>query len=239
MVTINSEGNFGDVTITAQGEGTDAPSSSVVLKVTEGLVRELFDYSDYCSWGKASNQNSTLTWNNTGDVTMTTYLANEAERKYRGDLVCQNTAWLHAGNYPYFAIRMTHPNDTEGWSNTMIKFDASNGKIESDASVTYSGELGSGNNKYVCNYLCSDNSRVFVYNLSTQAWGKNGLLMPLTEKVKYTTFQFKIADIVAAETATVPVTYNVYWIQSFQSLTDVKAYITSEGLSITKADKEE
>ncbi|HJD75349.1 MAG TPA: DUF4979 domain-containing protein, partial [Bacteroides reticulotermitis] len=94
------------------------------------------------------------------------------------------------------------------------------------ADVKYSGGLDGNNNKWLHDYKCSDNSHVFIYNLATQKWATGGAL-PTTAVAEFPTLQFKYADIIGA---TKP-TYNVYWVQTFKTLDDVKAYIESEGLT--------
>ena len=68
---------------------------------------------------------------------------------------------------------------------------------------------------------------VFVYDLLQQGC-KNGGLLPTDKSVKFTTLQFKYADMA---TLTQQVTYNVYWVQTFKTMDDVTAYITSENLT--------
>ena len=82
--------------------------------------------------------------------------------------------------------------------------------------------LGNGNNKYSGDLKCSDGSHVFIYDLTTLAFGTGGLA-PTNESISFRTFQLKYADI-----ATIghQITYNVYWMQSFKSVADVKKYVT-------------
>lgn len=217
VVTFNQNGVFGDVTITATCPDTKK-SSSVKLHLEEGLVRELFRTENY-TWYNATNAES-HEWNKEGSYIKVTTKASGS--KWRGDLKCYSAkTWLHAGTYPIFAVRMDDVQDATGGARN-ITLDASG----TAADVKYSGGLDGNNNKWLHDYKCSDNSHVFIYNLATQKWATGGAL-PTTAVAEFPTLQFKYADIVGA---TKP-TYNVYWVQTFKTLDDVKAYIESEGLT--------
>lgn len=224
VVTLNQEGVFGDVTITAVCPETKE-SSSITLHIEEGLVRELFHNKDNYGWYNAKQSgNGTSTshvWHD-GYVTVTTYAQNAT--KQRADFKCWNTpVWLHAGIYPIFAIRIDDLKDMDGVTARNITFDA----VGTCAGVDYKGGLDGNNNKWSHDYKCSDGSHVFIYDLSTQKWATGGAL-PTTSVATFTAMQFKYADIA---TLTTQVTYNVYWIQTFKTIDDLKAYIESEGLT--------
>ncbi len=226
VVTYNQNGVFGDVTITATcPEGSNA---SIKLHLAEGLVRELYhDQSNYSWYNAAQSANGTSSshvWSY-GKVTVTTYKQNDTNQ--RGDFKCWSPkTWLHAGNYPIMAIRMDDALGMyEGVTARNITLDASgtcNG-------APYSGGLDGNNNKWLNDYKCSDNSHVFIYNLATQSWATGGV-MPSNALATFTTLQFKYADI---KTLTSQITYNVYWVQTFKTIDEVKAYIGSEGLTYT------
>lgn len=95
--------------------------------------------------------------------------------------------------------------------------------------TAFSGNLGGSNNKYKYNYKCSDGSRVFVYDLSTQSWAKGGVLPGSV--AEFTTLQFKYADIATIDHQ---IQYNVYWVQTFKTLGDLEAYLDKEGLTYEK-----
>ena len=80
------------------------------------------------------------------------------------------------------------------------------------------------------NYKCSDGSRVFVYDLSSQSWAKGGVL-PTSSVAEFTTLQFKYADIATIDHQ---VQYNVYWVQTFKNLDELEAYLDGEGLTYEK-----
>lgn len=224
VVTFNQKGVFGDVTITATCPET-GKSSSVKLHLAEGLIRELFHDKDNYGWYNAKQSgngtSSSHVWSY-GKVTVTTYTQNATAQ--RGDFRCWDAkTWLHAGNYPIFAIRMDDLKDMEGVTARNITFDASgtcNG-------AKYSGGLNGNNNKWLHDYKCSDGSHVFIYDLAQQAWATGGVL-PTTSVAEFATLQFKYADI---KTLDHQVNYNVYWIQTFKTIEDVKKYIESEELT--------
>ncbi|NDV83663.1 Ig-like domain-containing protein [Bacteroides sp. 51] len=224
VVTFNQEGVFGDVTITATCPET-GNASSIKLHLAEGLVRELFhDQNNYGWYNAAQSGNGTSSshvWSY-GKVTVTTYKQNDTNQ--RGDFKCWNAkTFLHAGNYPIFAIRMDDALDYTAATSRNITLDASG----SCNGASYSGGLAGNNNKWLNDYKCSDGSHVFIYNLSTQAWANGGVL-PTNALATFPTLQFKYADI---RTLTAQFQYNVYWIQTFKTIDDVKAYIESEGLT--------
>lgn len=227
VVTYNQAGVFGDVTITATCPET-GNNSSIKLRLDEGLHRELFhDQNNYCWYNAAQSGNGTSSshvWSY-GKITVTTYKQNATNQ--RADLKCWSPqTWLHAGNYPIIAIRMDDAIDRPDVSSRNITLDAS-GNCNGSA---YSGGLDGNNNKWLNDYKCSDGSHVFIYNLSTQKWANGGIL-PTNALATFTTLQFKYADI---KEITSQITYNVYWVQTFKSISDVENYIKSEGLTYEK-----
>ena len=225
VITFNQDGNFGDFTITATCPET-GNSSSIQMSMPAGLVRELFHNEDNYTWYNANqsgnNTSSSHEWHD-GYVTITTYTQNATNQ--RGDFRCwESKTWLHAGNYPIFAIRMDDVTDLyEGVTKRNITLDGS-GTCDG---TSFSGGLNGNNNKWLHDYKCSDGSHVFIYDLSTQAWATGGVL-PTSSVAEFRTLQFKYADISPMDHQ---VTYNVYWVQTFKTLADVQAYIASEGLT--------
>ncbi|MCD7816247.1 MAG: DUF4979 domain-containing protein, partial [Bacteroides sp.] len=195
VVTFNQNGIFGDVKITALCPST-GNTSSITLRLEEGLVRELFhDENNYTWYNAQQSGNGTASshvWSY-GKLTVTTY-TQTAGTKQRGDFKCWSPkTWLNAGKYPIFAIRMDDVADkygNEGVTVRNINLDAAG----TCAGTTFSGNLGGSNNKYKYNFKCSDGSRVFVYDLSTQSWATGGVL-PTGSVAEFTTLQFKYADI--------------------------------------------
>lgn len=229
IVTFNQNGAFGNVTITATcPNGTNA---SIKLNLAEGLVRELFHDQNNYSWYNAQQSgngtSSSHVWSY-GKITVTTYTQNATNQ--RADLRCWSPkTWLHAGKYPYIAIKIDDVKDlyaNEGVTARNMTLDGSG----SSNGATYSGGLNGNNNKWLNEYLCSDGSRVFVYDLSSQGWATGGVL-PTNSVATFTTFQLKYADI---KTINRQIDYNLYWVQTFKGLNDVESYITSEGLTFSK-----
>lgn len=217
---------FGNVTVTASLPGVR--SGSIDLSIPCGLIRETFhNPAHYCAKDAAQSGNSTSTshsWND-GYLGITTYLqsATEGSEQQRGDIKWYCTpVYFHAGNYPVIAVRMDDVQELYSSLGTITQR-----RINLDASMTdssgtkYSGNLGGDNNKYLGDLKCSDGSHVFIYNLATQTF-KTGGSVPTDGSLEATTFQFKYADIkVAAQ----QLTYKLYWIQTFKTVDDVKAYV--------------
>ena len=226
-MTFNQDGTFGDVTISATCPTTGA-SSATTLRLDAGLVRELFRNEQNVTWRDAKqsgNNTSTATEWHDGYVTVTTYKQNDTAQ--RADFKCQSAkTWLHAGNYPIFAIRMDDVADlykSKGCTARNITLDAVGKAGETD----FKGGLDGNNNKWLHDYKCSDGSHVFIYDLSTQKWATGGVL-PTTSVATFTAMQFKYADM---KTLTEQVTYNVYWVQTFRTIEDLQQYIEGEGLT--------
>lgn len=224
VVSFNDKGVFGKVTISARCPETNN-SSAITLSLEAGLLRELFlDEQNYGWYNAKQSGNGTASshvWS-TGKVTVTTYKQNATNQ--RGDFRCWNPkTWLHAGNYPILAIRMDDLKDMGGVTKRNITLDAS-GVCDG---VNYSGGLDGNNNKWLHDYKCSDGSHVFIYDLATQKWATGGVL-PTTSVAEFTTLQFKYADISPLSNQ---VTYNVYWVQTFKTVEDVKNYLNAENLT--------
>lgn len=224
VVTFNQTGNFGNVAITARCPQT-GKTSTIELVLEEGLVRELFrDKNNYNWYNSAQSGNGTSSshvWSE-GKVTVTTYKQNET--KQRGDFRCWSPkTWLHAGKYPIIAIRMDDLKDMTGVTARNITLDGA-GTCEGS---TFSGGLNGNNNQWLHDYKCNDGSHVFIYDMTAQKWNTGGLL-PQNAPAVFTTLQFKYADIAPL---TQQVNYNVYWVQTFKSIDDVKNYLYTEGLT--------
>ena len=95
------------------------------------------------------------------------------------------------------------------------------------AGVDYKGELGGGNNKWSYRYKCSDGSSVFIYDLRDKAFPTGGVLPP-TAVAEFNTFQIKYADM---KTSEAQLDYNVYWVETFKSLDDLRTKLEAQGLT--------
>ncbi|MBR1415328.1 MAG: DUF4979 domain-containing protein [Prevotella sp.] len=219
---------FGEVTITATCPET-GNKSTLKMNIPVGLLRETFHNPDHYSIYNASQSgngtSSSNEWHD-GYITITTYTVNATTQ--RADLKWWDTpATLHAGNYPIIAIKVDDVKDLykdEGVTARNLNFDVV-GKSESGADFK---ALANGNNKYSGDLKCSDGSHVFIYDLSTLAFGTGGLA-PKNESISFNTFQLKYADI---KTINHQITYNLYWFQTFKTIDDVKKYVQEvDGLS--------
>lgn len=215
---------FGDVTLTGTCPETNQ-SASIKINIAEGLMRELYHNQSHYTWYNAAQSgnetSSSHVWSY-GKVTVTTYKQNATAQ--RGDFKCWSPrTYLHAGNYPIIAIRMDDVIDREDVSSRNITLDASG----SCNGVAHSGGLNGNNNKWLHDYKCSDGSHVFIYDMATQGWANGGKLST-SAIATFPTLQFKYADI---KNVTEQINYNVYWVQTFKSIDDVKTYIATEGLT--------
>jgi len=213
---------FGEVTVTATCPET-GKSSSLKLNIPCGLIRETFHnpnhYSVYDAKQSGNGTSTSNEWHD-GYITITTYSQNAT--KQRADIRWWDLpVTLHAGNYPVIAIKVDDVKDlykSEGVTARNLNFDVAG---TSESGVEFKA-LGNGNNKYSGDLKCSDGSHVFIYDLSQLAFGTGGLA-PTNESISFRTFQVKYADIA---TINHQITYNLYWMQSFKSIDDVKKYVT-------------
>ena len=219
---------FGEVTITATCPET-GNKSTLKLNIPVGLLRETFHNPDHYSiYDAKQSGNGTTTsseWHD-GYLTITSYTVNATTQ--RADIKWWDLpATLHAGNYPIVAIKVDDVKDlyqADGVTARNLNFDVV-GKSESGVDFK---ALANGNNKYSGDLKCSDGSHVFIYDLSTLAFGTGGLA-PTNESISFNTFQLKYADI---KTIGHQVTYNLYWFQTFKTVDDVKKYVTDvDGLT--------
>ena len=220
--------NIGTVTITATCPKT-GKSSSIKLNIPAGLIRETFHnenhYSIYNASQSGSGTSTSHVWHN-GYITLTTYTQNATAQ--RCDLKWYDMpVYLHAGNYPVVAIKVDDVKDlykADGVTARNITFDCV-GKSESGKDYK---TLGGNNNKWSGDLKCSDGSHVFIYDMATLDFATGGKA-PTTEYIKFNTFQFKYADI---KTIDHQITYNLYWVQTFKSVDEVKKYVTDvDGLT--------
>ena len=214
---------LGNVTITATCPET-GQSSSINLDIPAGLIRETYHNPDYYSFydaGQSGNGTETSTEWHDGYITVTTY-TQTAGSKQRADLKWHNLPlYMNVGNYPILAVRMEDSKD-KGATKRNLNIDSKAVGLQSG--TAYNG-VYSGNNKYAYDWKCSDGSHIFIYDYATTN-------MPTNETVEFTLFQIKNADM---ETLAEPIQYNVYWLQTFKTLDDIRKYVTeTEGLTITE-----
>ncbi len=222
-------GGFGDVTITAEIAGVE--SGSIALSVPCGLFRETFHNEANCSITHGGSDKATSVWHD-GYLEITTgeQDAKVGVSKQRADFTVKNTknkpVMLHAGNYPILAFKVDQVKELYNLTQANLKPDIYGKTVIGN--VEYRDFAGNGNNYYVNDLKCSDGSHVYVYDFTKQTF-KNNAKAPTDEAISCTTYQIKYADI---QTATGPLTYKLYWLQTFESLDAVKAYIENvDGLT--------
>ncbi len=227
-------GGFGEVTITAAIDGLK--SGSITLNVPCGLIRETFHNSAHYSFDHAKqsgNGTSTSSVWNDGYLEITTYAQNST--KQRADIKGYDTPFtLHAGNYPIIAVKIDDVKDLyDGVTARNFKPDFVGTVDGDDTKTEYKKFANEANNAYKSSYKCSDGSYVYVYDLTEQTFNSlsPAACAPKDKSMSFKTFTFKYADIA---TATTQLTYKLYWIQTFKTKDDVKAYITNvDGLTYT------
>lgn len=214
VVTFNRQGVFGDVKIKAICPET-GQSDEITLSLPAGLHRELYHNPNYLTWADNTAGMVNTEWHY-GYVTITATGTDKLRQDFKS---YEANTYFHAGNYPIFAFKVDDVMDY-GATARNITVDGNNGLCEG---VTFKGGLNGTNNKWLHDYKCSDGSHVFIYDLSTQAWQTGGAL-PTTAVASFPTLSVKYADI--AGTGKTSITYNIYWVQTFRNLDDLKAYIT-------------
>ena len=174
----------------------------------------------------------------TTDATMSEVKTTEQGEKYveitsnvsgHGNIKRSNKVWLSPEMAPIVCIRITDVAD-EGYSSS-IKFDCSNFKFNN---VSFGGEIGNGNRKFVHKYSLSDGSVVLVYDLSAQTMKATPIP---SDFLADGNVQFKICDF-KKDGAAAQATYKFFWFRAFGSLADLETYLddwsTETGLTYEK-----
>ncbi len=171
----------------------------------------------------------------TTDATMSEVKTTEHGEKYveitsnasgHGNIKRSAKPWLSPAMSPIVCIRITDVAD-EGYSSS-IKFDCSNFNFNN---VSFAGEVGNGNRKFIHKYSLSDGSEVFVYDLSLQTIKTTEIP---SDFLADGNVQFKICDFKQSGAAA-QATYKFFWFRSFGSLADLEAYLSdwSEDTGLT------
>ncbi len=117
----------------------------------------------------------------------------------RADFRLEGGVTVNVGGFPYLAIKLNKP---------------STGNFTLDTNF---GSYKNGGN----NWEGIIHGDIYYYDLRNTFGASNQL--SLTEDTEFTTFQFKIADIVSDETG-----YSVDWVKSFPSLEELQAFTALE-----------
>lgn len=219
IVTVDSKGEvtgvgYGTAVITATS--SNGKSASVNITVGEGTINHDFG-KDISPW--YNHNGSTVSYDGT---CMTYNMASGG--KWRGDLSLasnNNKVKLNVGTYRYFAIKMTRPGGYAlNWNgNGTIVLDTQKGR--------YQQSQGNGNNRYsIWGYdnpadCPMDEPAVLYFDLQS-TFGNAGYTFPtdgLSDEL--TTFKFVIADIPNSYAGT----YKVYWVHTFKTLDELKAFV--------------
>ena len=218
VLTVNKD--FGEFTLTATCPAT-GKSSSVNLEIAKGCIHESFEYENYTKWLTNSSQASTPIWK---DGYLEVKMSGGTKR---GDLIASK-AWL-SDAFPIIAIRMDvfKANDASylpGITKCNINFDAAGGQIDGTGTATSYGNL-QGNNGWKYEWKRKDGTptqeRVIAYDMSQQSWSSSSI-DKLIGNVLFKTLTLKYADVQGGSN---PLSYNIYWIQSFKSKEDLDNYL--------------
>ncbi len=185
--------------------------ASVAVAQTGPHIQDDFTASKtYMDWTVATSGATSTQDATTGIITVTPA---PVSGKYRGDFKktasSASPVYLNKDTYPIVAIKFSKP------ATCNLTFDTS------------LGAYGNGANKYM-QISTTDGRNVYYWDLAaTGAFfqSPNGkyVIADMAQPFSLTSFQFKIADIVAA---TQP-TYDIEWVESFASLNDLMARVAS------------
>lgn len=220
IATVDAKGEvtgkgYGTVTITA----TSANGKSASVEVTVGVGAINQDFSnDMGAWYNHNGSQVSF------DGTCMTYTMASGS-KWRGDLSLASNSHkvtLNVGTYRYFAIKMTRPGAYAlNWNGAgTIVLDTQMGRYEQSQ--------GNGNNRYhIWGYEdanignCPMDEPAVLYFDMQSTFGNNKYLFPTDKTVDLTTFKFVIADIPTSYSQS----YKVYWIHTFKTLDELKAFV--------------
>lgn len=133
---------------------------------------------------------------------------------YRADIkyACSDSSplYMHWGEYPVLAFRTTIP---DGGRNT-LDIVSTDGQGGGGLQCNF-GRFGTGNPVRL-----EDGSNLIYFDYGSRT------TYPLNALTGFKTFQLKVADMVIADTPTD--SYKVYWIRTFKSIDDMKAFAEAE-----------
>ncbi len=215
----------GSVTITAKSTKEDGTELKETITATVAKGRFEFSFGEGLTpWYLDSGQPGTV---GESDGNKTTINMGIKSNRYRADLqfVKNKETYLDAKNYPILAIKLalptyikrTNDNATGGNPQFEVMSDGLGGNHK-NAGNTY---------KFLNNNQPQDGEIAYIYyDLETdKTFGKDKpLTLSDTEPTKIDRLTFKIADFTK-----ISITYyDVYWIKTFASLTDLENYVNAE-----------
>lgn len=200
---------FGTCTITATC--TSGASKSIEITVTPGWY--IWDNQNaYSPWSAGSNATFSFNENGLLRVKMSEM---KAGGDWRGDMVLVNNAAnpvaFHFGEYPVIGIRCTIPANGR---NTFDGVDVNN--VNAGNPQCNEGRFASGNP-----ITLSDGSKLIYVDFKARG------TYSTTDYTQMKLLQLKVADVPAAD---VPADncYTVYWVRTFRSVEEMKAFAESE-----------
>lgn len=221
VVTVNNQGHltakgYGTATITATA--SNGTSKTTTITVGQGTINQ--DFTTGAGKWYINANHGTYTYDSNGLV-----VTMKKGNKWRGDWCLGSNSYgvqLNVGTYRYLAIKMTRPGkyiqNTNGQGT--IALDTSKGRYEQ--------KTGNGNNRYsILGYegkeseAPMDQPEVIYFDLQ-QEFGTNPYYFSKTglDATKLTTFKLLIADI----PSTYAGTYTLYWVHTFKTLDELKAF---------------
>lgn len=226
--TIASVSNEGKITthkigtVKITGTTANGKEAESIITVAEGMFRKDFSDGNVSPWAIADGATALF------DGTKLTVKFPPTTGKYRADFslakngIVGNVA-LNVGIYRYFAIKMLV-------ANNLVENSNGNGCFILDTDKgRYLQSSGGGNNKYKT-YLKNNEAwawnkvAVYYYDLQ-ESFGGSNYTFPTTGSSEVSTFKFVIADYPVASSND---HYDIYWIRSFKTLDELKAFVDNE-----------
>ncbi len=231
--------------------------------LTQSILRSEPDFATLETDGAHGTLSGIIT-NHDGYVTVTT---KEKSSKYRGDFAtiwysghvyyADNTPqytrsnnsdaeriYLHSGNYPIIAVKMSNlekllKGSTESgyygatsYSRLRFTIDSKNGSgVTENGGIRYvdgpewdsKNVIGNTTTWSAEPKVPGDDNLIYYFNLATEKFNIGGsqALFPNTKSVSVYKFNFRVADIVGVSSAP---EFNVYWIGAFSNIAELEAF---------------
>lgn len=189
---------FGSVEIAAVCKENGA-RSTVNITVDPGWYK--WDAEDGFAGWRVNTQDASLKIEN-GKMTVT---MRRNPNNWRADIMYGGEPRLFGGNRPIIAVKGTMP--------------SSGNRVWDAVAITPDGSINSGGRSQTGIKTAKDGVRVYYYDMVSRIPALATGLYP------FSVFQFKMADFPLDSTTG---TYDVYWIRTFKSESDLDAFIESE-----------